>query len=186
MTRAEMKAAAKAQIKGNVGIMFVITLLTGLISGTGIGSLLVPGISLSLCMIYLNMTKGQKANVGDMFSGIRYLGKAWWLNILIAFFTTLWTYLFVIPGIVKSFSYSMATYVLADNPNLTARQALNESKRIMKGHKWELFVLQLSFIGWHILGGLTFGLAYIYIIPYMSATTANFYNSIKDGVIVEG
>ena len=184
MTRAEMKAAAKQQIKGNIGILFVIALLVSLITGTGIGAILAPAFSLALCMIYLNLTRGQKASVGDMFSGIQYLGKAWWLNILIAFFTMLWSWLFVIPGIIKGLSYSMATYILADNPELTAREALNESKRIMHGHKMDLFVLQLSFIGWHLLGALTFGLAYIYVVPYMSATTANFYNAIKNPVEV--
>lgn len=186
MTRAELKALAKQQIKGSIGTMFVIALLTTIITGTGLGSILTPGLSLSLCMIYLNMTKGQKASVGDMFEGVRHLGKAWWLNILIAFFTTLWSFLFVIPGIVKSLAYSMAGYVLADNPGLTARQALNESKRITMGHKGELFVLQLSFIGWHLLGAITFGIAYIYITPYMNATMANFYNAIKNPNAVEG
>ena len=89
MTRAELKALAKQQIKGSIGTMFVIALLTTIITGTGLGSILTPGLSLSLCMIYLNMTKGQKASVGDMFEGVRHLGKAWWLNILIAFFTHL-------------------------------------------------------------------------------------------------
>ena len=114
-----------------------------------------------------------------MFCRMSSLGKGWWLNILTVFFVSLWSLLFYIPGIVKSIAYSMAPYILADNPNLTARQALTISKQITKGHKWELFVLQLSFIGWHFVGMLTFGLAYIWIIPYMSTTTAHFYNYLK-------
>ena len=88
--------------------------------------------------------------------------------------------LLIIPGIVKAFSYAMAPYILADNPELTARESLNESKRIMDGHKFDLFVLQLSFFWWYILGSITFGIAYVYVIPYINATTANFYNSIKE------
>ena len=75
----------------------------------------------------------------------------------------------------------MAPYILAENPELTARQALNLSKEITYGHKMELFVLDLSFIGWCLLGAITFGLAFIYVAPYMNATKANFYNAIKNG-----
>lgn len=87
--------------------------------------------------------------------------------------------LLVIPGIIKGLSYSMATYILADHPEMTARQALNESKRIMDGHKMDLFLLELSFIGWLLLVGITCGIAIIYVGPYMNATMVNFYNSIK-------
>lgn len=184
MTRAQLKAAAKEQIKGNIGILFVIALITGLITGTGIGSILIPGLTLSLIAIYLNLANGQKASVGDMFCRMGALGKGWWLNIITSFFISLWSALFVIPGIVKSFAYSMAPYVLAENPTMTAREALRVSKQITQGHKFEIFILQLSFFGWHLLGMITFGLAYIYIIPYMNATMANFYNSIKGAEVV--
>ena len=185
MTRAEMKAAAKLQIKGSIGIFFLIMLVTGLIAATYIGSLVVPAISVSVCAICINLTNGQKPSFGDMFCRIGTFGKSLWLSILIAFFTILWSMLFYIPGIVKAYSYSMAYYVLAENPELTARQALNISKQITKGHKGELFVLDLSFIGWCLLGVITFGLAFIYVAPYMDATRANFYNSIKNGAAVE-
>ena len=179
MNRAEIKALAKQQIKGNIGILLVISIITGIITSTGIGAILLPGLSLSLCAIYLGLTNGEKPSIGAMFCRMSSLGKGWWLNILTVFFVSLWSMLFYIPGIVKSIAYSMAPYILADNPNLTARQALTISKQITKGHKWELFVLQLSFIGWHFVGMLTFGLAYIWIIPYMSTTTAHFYNYLK-------
>lgn len=179
MTRAQLKAAAKEQIKGNIGILLVIGIITALITGTGIGSILIPGLTLSLIAIYMGMVNGQKASVGDMFCRMSALGKGWWLSILIGFFTSLWSMLFVIPGIVKSFAYSMAPYVLAENPTMTAREALRVSKYITQGHKFEIFVLQLSFFWWHLLGMLTCGLAYIYVGPYMNATMVNFYNSIK-------
>ena len=73
----------------------------------------------------------------------------------------------------------MSYYILADNPELTAREALRKSKEMMVGHKLDLFILMLSFFGWYLLGAITFGIAYIYIIPYLNATMANFYNSIK-------
>ncbi len=180
MNRAELKANAKQQIKGNVFILLVITVLTGIIAGTMVGSLLVPALSISLCAIYLGMANGEKASVGNMFCRVGTFFKSWWLMILISIFTSLWSILLVIPGIIKGLSYSMAPYVMAEHPDWKARACLSESKRIMKGHVGELFVLQLSFIGWHILGGITFGIAYIWIIPYICQTTANFYNAIKE------
>ena len=187
MTRAQLKSMAKAQIKGNIGILFVIAIVTTVITGVPLANLiLVPALGLGLVKIYLNMTNGQKPKVGDLFSGLDQLGRAWWLSFLIGFFTSLWSMLFVIPGIVKGLSYSMAHYVLADHPEMTARQALNESKRITQGHKGELFVLNLSFLGWQILACFTFGILYIWLIPYMQATVANFYRSLTAKTTVEG
>ena len=188
MNRAELKAAAKEQIKGNIGMLFLCGLIIFGIALAcafipmvgGVASFLVtPPLSLGVCMIYLGLTEGKKAEVGTLFQGFQSFGKSIWLSILVAVFTFLWTLLLYIPGIIKGLSYSMAFYVLADNPEMTAREALRESKEIMHGHKWELFVLQLSFILWMILGLFTLGFAYIYVIPYMSATVANFYQKIK-------
>lgn len=188
MNRAELKAAAKEQIKGNIGMLFLCGLIIFGIALAcafipmvgGVASFLVtPPLSLGVCMIYLGLTEGKKAEVGTLFQGFQSFGKSIWLTILVAVFTFLWTLLLYIPGIIKGLSYSMAFYVLADNPEMTAREALRESKEIMHGHKWELFVLQLSFILWMILGLFTLGFAYIYVIPYMSATVANFYQKIK-------
>lgn len=184
MNRAELKAAAKEQIKGNIGMLFLCGLIIVGISFAcaifPIAMILVtPPLSVGLCMVYLGLTEGKKAEVGTMFKGFQVFGKSIWLTILVAVFTFLWTLLFYIPGIIKTYSYSMAFYVLADNPEMTAREALRESKEIMKGHKWELFVLHLSFILWHILGVFTLGFAYIYVVPYMSTTVANFYQKIK-------
>ena len=73
----------------------------------------------------------------------------------------------------------MADYILAENPGMAALEAIDRSKAMMDGHKADLFVLMLSFIGWTLLGAITFGIAYIWIVPYMSATYVNFYNTIK-------
>lgn len=189
MTRVELKNAAKEQIAGKIGILFVMTLILfaiGFVCGCiplvgGIAAFVVtPALSLGLCIVYLKLTKKEEIVVGDLFSGFNNTGRALWLNVLVAVFTYLWSLLFVIPGIIKSYSYSMALYILADHPELTAREALAKSKEMMNGHKWDLFVLQLSFFWWYLLVGVTFGIASVYVVPYMSATTANFYNSIKE------
>ena len=192
MERAQLKSLAKQQIKGNVGTMFLISIVTALVAGLAnlvpvVGSIasvviLAPAFSLAVVAIYLNMTNGQKAQVGDLFSRFNDFWAAFKVNFLVGFFTALWSMLFVIPGIVKAYSYSQAMFILAENPNIGALDAINRSKAMMNGHKMDLFILELSFIGWHILGGLTFGIAYIWIIPYISAAKANFYNSIKNPV----
>ena len=188
MNRAELKLAAKAQIQGKIGILFVCYLVVfgiGLVCGLipvvgGVASFVItPAISLGLCLIFLGLTEGKNVEIGTLFSRFSCVGKALWLSILIGVFTFLWSLLFWIPGIVKGLSYSMAYYVLTENPELTAREALNESKAIMEGHKMELFVLYLSFILWDILVVFTFGIASVYVLPYQSATIANFYQKIK-------
>ena len=189
MTRVELKSAAKEQIKGKIGILFVMMLIIGALGVAcsfvpvigAVGALIItPVFEVSICMIYLKLTKNEEIKVEDVFWGFSITGKSLWLYIITNFFIFLWSLLLVIPGIIKGFSYSMAPYILADNPELTANEALNKSKEIMDGHKFDLFVLQLSFFWWHMLVGITFGIASIYVIPYISATTANFYNSIKE------
>ena len=98
-------------------------------------------------------------------------------------FTVLWTLLFIIPGIVKSYEYQMIPYLLADNPQMTKEQAFEESKRMMQGQKWKAFVLDLSFIGWIILSALTLGiLGIFYVQPYMDATHAALYEALRYGM----
>ena len=189
MTRVELKNEAKEQIKGKIGILFLIFLIIAII---GVGSsfvpivgwfatiIIMPAFNISLCMIFLNLAKREDISVGDVFKGFNITGKAVWLSIITWFYTFLWSLLFIIPGIIKTFSYSMAPFILADNPNLTSSEALSESIRIMDGHKFDLFVLQLSFFLWYILGTITFGIAYVYVVPYFEATMTNFYNEIKD------
>ena len=182
MNRAELKAKAKQQIKAPFWTLVVILLLQLLLCCIPYASIVIaPALNLSLCIIFLNVVRDRKVEISDLFSGFNKLGRAWWLYFLMGLFTALWSLLLIVPGIVKSYSYSMAYYVLADNPEMTAREALKESMRIMDGHKMELFVLHLSFLGWILLSYVTFGLSLFYVIPYMSATVANFYEGIKSG-----
>jgi len=188
MNRAELKALAKQQIKGNIGILFVIMLIIAGISLVGsyipvVGAiavaLITPVLSVGLCSVYLKLTKGVKPEISELFAHLKKFWYAFKVSFLTGLFVSLWSLLFLIPGIVKAMAYSMAMYIVADQPEMSAREALKKSENIMQGHKMEFFVLQLSFIGWHLLGAVTFGLAYIYVLPYMSATVANFYNKIK-------
>ena len=100
-------------------------------------------------------------------------------TLLYILFVFLWALLFYIPGIVKGIAYSLSPFILKDNPELSANEAINLSQKMMKGHKFDLFFLMLSFIGWIILGAFTLGIAYMWLIPYMSATLAAFYQDVK-------
>lgn len=122
---------------------------------------------------------GKKPAAADAFSGFDDFWSAFKVTFLVGLFTFLWSLLFIIPGIVKSLSYSMSLYILAENKGKGALECINESKNMTDGHKGELFVLALSFIGWILLGYITFGIALIWVIPYMNATQANAYESLK-------
>ena len=98
----------------------------------------------------------------------------------------LWSLLFVIPGIIKSYSYWMVPYITADNPNLSASRAFEISKKTMSGNKWRTFVLQLSFIGWDLLACLTFGVGYYFLAPYKETTYAELYGALKQKAIADG
>ncbi|MBR6563678.1 MAG: DUF975 family protein [Clostridia bacterium] len=189
-TRSELKALAKQQIKGNIGGLFLLSLIVALISGVcsiipvvgSIASLVItPALSFSIILAYykLSLGNGYKPDAGEAFGGFSNFTGAFRVYWAQSIFTFLWMLLLIIPGYIKGIAYSQAMYVLAENPEISGTEAIGKSQDMMRGHKMEYFVLQLSFIGWHLLAVLTFGLLYIWLIPYMSATNANFYQSIK-------
>ena len=94
-------------------------------------------------------------------------------------FIILWYLLLIVPGIIAAYSYSMTFYILADDPNISAIDALNKSKSMMDGHKMDLFLMSLSFIGWALLCILTLGIGLLWLIPYMNVSIAKFYQDIK-------
>ncbi len=103
-----------------------------------------------------------------------------WGNVLKNIYTYLWSLLFIIPGIIKSFSYAMTNYILVDNPELSANEAIERSMAMMRGHKFDLFYLYLSFIGWYILGLFTLGIGYLWLQPYVLTAQASFYRDVKN------
>ena len=93
----------------------------------------------------------------------------------------LWTLLLVIPGIVKHYQYYLVPYILSENPDMDTRQALDVSRSMMEGNKFRVFVLELSFIGWLILGTLLCGVGTIFVAPYIEATKAELYAVLRCG-----
>ncbi len=122
-----------------------------------------------------------KGNVSDLGHGFDCAYKR---NIKTLFFVDLylilWSCLFIIPGIVKSYQYRMIPYILADNPDIDKKEAFDKSKAMMKGNKWRVFVLDLSFILWYLLGSITFGVVSVfYVEPYKQLTDAALYEALK-------
>ena len=100
-------------------------------------------------------------------------------RLLRALYVFLWSLLFIIPGIVAGFSYAMTDYILAEDPELTADEAISQSKSIMMGNKWRFFCLQFSFIGWDILATLAFGIGHLWLTPCKQAAYAAFYREVS-------
>lgn len=117
-------------------------------------------------------------NLFDGFRGGRYT-RVFCALFLVNLFTFLWALLLIIPGIMKAFSYALTPYILLDEPELSARQAITRSCEIMQGRRWKLFCLSLSFIGWGILSLLTFGIGFLWLAPYMNASIAAFYEDAR-------
>ena len=117
-------------------------------------------------------------NLFDGFRGGRYT-RVFCAIFLVNLFTFFWALLLIIPGIMKAFSYALTPYILLDEPELTARQAITRSCEIMQGRRWRLFCLYLSFIGWGILSILTFGIGFLWLAPYMNASIAAFYEDAR-------
>ena len=128
----------------------------------------------------LNLTaRNESVNIGVLFSYFKNLKNAVGTRFLRGLYVFLWSLLFYIPGVIASYSYAMVGYILAENPELSPSEALDESKRLMNGRRWNLFCLDFSFIGWHILCVLSLGVGYIWLVPYIQASYAEFYRRAK-------
>lgn len=160
-------------------VMHVVTSILGVVGILMLVGFIIGGtVQLGYCVYLLKQYHRQETTIGDLFSQFFRFGTGFAQQFLVGLYTFLWTLLFVIPGIVKGFSYAMTPFILADNPNLTANQAITRSRELMDGHKWELFVLSLTFIGWEILGALCFGIGLLWVTPYKNAAYAAFYRQI--------
>jgi uncharacterized membrane protein len=184
INRAVLKSWAKDSLKNNWGIaigsLLLYSLIAGVLSSIGVGSIFTGLIALGYIAVILSLVRTKTAKIETMFSAItENFGTRFVSTLLVFVYTFLWSLLFIIPGIVKSLSYSMTNFILLDRPELSATEAINESRRMMNGHKMELFVLELSFIGWILFAVVTFGIGSLYVTPYMNATIAAFYETLK-------
>ncbi len=132
-----------------------------------------------MVVYFLAIARGEDNNIGKLLDGYNAFKKVAFTKLLVKIFTFLWTLLLIIPGIVKFYSYSMTDYILRDEADLAYDAAIERSMAMMKGHKMDLFLLHLSFIGWAILCVCTFGFGFLFLIPYVYTAQAHFYEDLK-------
>lgn len=166
----ESDAAAIGAMLAAVPVSIVLSLVSFVIT-----SVLATGMT----AYYLKTIRHQQAGIESLFSYFKELVKIFCLYFMVQLFISLWSLLFIIPGIIATYRYTMAVYIYIDDPSKGVMQCITESKLMMVGHKWEFFVLQISFILWGLLCCVTCGLATLYVAPYMGLTSAVYYDNLK-------
>lgn len=136
---------------------------------------------------FIKAAEGE-TNMG--YLGYGFKSNSYWDIFKTMFFCRLiiflWTLLLIIPGIVKGYAYRMVPYILADNPNIGTKRAMELSDEMTRGQKWDIFVLDLSFIGWYILGAIALGIGTLFVRPYDYATNAELYLVLREDALQGG
>ena len=192
MDRVSMKAHAKEQIQGKIFMLFAITIIisaatsvVGMIAGPFVAlvTLIITGpITLAEAFIFLGITKKScMPKIEDCIIGFKgnNFTRSFIGYLRYAVFTFLWSLLLIIPGIIKSIAYSQMFFLMAEDDDLDPADAQAQSIAMMEGHKGEYFVLMLSFFPWYLLGAITFGIAFIWIAPYVQTTLAEYHVRLK-------
>ena len=166
--------------------------MSKLYGGMGLYELVMIFVIMPLSVGFFNafrllLVQGDREIPSNMYqiATKNYWHKVWGM-FLMGLFIALWTLLFIIPGIIKMFSYAMTPFILEENPELSANEAIDRSRAMMKGHKFDLFWLFLSFIGWAILCVFTLGIGTLWLTPYMQTSVAAFYEDVKADYEVNG
>jgi len=208
-SRQEIKAYAKDAMKEQQGAAIFLILvimavgiavsivnaifgLIGLAALTGLVSLAASVVTMvlevNLSHEFVKIYNRVEGSVNSLFENLkvnflRKLGGMWWMLL----FVVLWSMLLWIPGIIKGISYSMTPYILANHPNVEAREALKLSMRMAHGHKMDIFIFMLSFLGWLLLSALTFGILFVVFVgPYFYTASAGLFVELRDKAIREG
>lgn len=144
-------------------------------------------LSYAIAYVYIKMSHSpEPVTMGDFFTGFESVGRAILIGAWRFLFLWLWFLLFMFPAIIKHYSYSMMYFLGAEYKNISITDLMNISKKITYGHKWELFVLDLSFIGWFLLDVITIGIAGLWIRPYYMMTKTNAYHAILKEALEKG
>ena len=197
-TRVELKVEAKAQLEGKRGkgalivlLMFLIGLIPSII-GLFIESdsiyialdivfqIYISLLGIGCFLFYLSVRRNKEVSVNMLFSGYEYYLKGFLVILLVKIINIIGCILLIIPSIIFSFMYSQALYIYIENPEMGVIECLRTSRLAMKGHKIELFVLNLSFIGWILLSVLTLGILSLYVTPYIKTTLVNYYTDLME------
>lgn len=145
----------------------------------GFAAFIIGGVlDLGYAQFLLKQHDGRNPQFDDLFSQFDRFGTGFAQQFLRTLYTVLWSLLLIVPGIIAALSYAMTPYILAEHPDLTASEAIARSKQLMDGHKMDLFVLYLTFIGWDLLAALTLNLGNLALNPYKNAAITVFYRDI--------
>ena len=134
----------------------------------------------SYIVFFLRLIRKEDLAYGHLFDGFRQYVRIFLAMLLKGIYVLLWSLLLIIPGIIKEYSYAMTENILKDNPDMNGEQAIRESMRMMEGHKMQLFLLDLSMIGWLLLSFLTLGIGFLFLEPYVQSCHAHFYEDLKE------
>ncbi len=153
----------------------------------GLGALLVIPVQIGMCLAFLRVWRERGAEINDVFipfkDYVRNLTGLLWAGLWVA----LWSLLFVVPGIIKALSYSMTPYILSDYPEVKETEAIRLSMRMTRGRLGDILVFYLSFIGWSMLGALTFGiLEVLFVGPYRGIAGAGLYEQLREEALENG
>lgn len=178
---------------GKWGLLALITLIfevilsaCGVLSRFGVGGIallvVIGPLLVGYSIVALNVVRDREVKLEQVFDGFKNFANTFLLGLINTIFIALWSILFVIPGIIKRYSYRMSYYIIIENPEMKPNDARKASMALMKGNKWRLFCLDFSFIGWWILCIVTCGILTFWVLPYVEAAHAAFYESIKTPV----
>ncbi|MBE5866833.1 MAG: DUF975 family protein [Lachnospiraceae bacterium] len=176
----EMATGVLAAI-GAIGIVFLIIFLVAFVLGLLLSAFVFNPFEVGGCYFFLDNAVSDAASVSGILAGFKSNYKGTVLTMFLRnLYIGLWTLLFIVPGIIKTYEYRMIPYILADHPEMDHKEVFALSKKMMDGEKWNAFVLDLSFLGWAILSAFTCGiLAIFYVNPYIHATNAELYLALK-------
>ena len=172
-----------------LGALLLIALLgslIGLVIGFVLSFFVFGPMQVGMVRYYMESRNGT-SSFGQLFYGFKrnYMNTATAM-FLTNLFVSLWSLLLIVPGIIKGLAWSQVPYILAENPNLSGARARAISAQMTDGQKWEIFVLQLSFLGWILLGSLLCGIGLFFVEPYVQATYAELYAKLRDRALSEG
>lgn len=145
----------------------------------GVLSVLLLPLAWGYITFFLRIIRDENLDYGHLFDGFNQYFRIFLAELLKGIYILLWALLLIIPGLIKEYSYAMTEFILKDNPEMSGEEAICESMRLMQGHKMQLFLLDLSMIGWLILSILTLGIGLLFLLPYNYTAHAHFYEDLK-------
>lgn len=181
MRAQEIRKEALSKLEGNWIPMIGMCLLTAIAIAAlnWLSILLVPLLIPGLCVFSLNLVRGTNPDITNLVSTYKNYLNALVAYVLYGVILVVGYFLFIIPGIIFTYMLSQIFFIIADNPQIEAIDILKKSTQMMKGYKWKLFCLHLSFIGWILLSVITMGIAFIWVGPYIKTANTIFYENLK-------